>query len=239
MLANAQTYSDQVFKVLDREKTELRFNSEWFDKMDAAGMIKLAGQHTVARMLERDDFAKRHASNTPISIVEFLYPLLQGYDSVMLKADIEIGGSDQLFNMLVGRDLQEQDKMAPQAVLGMPLLVGLDGEKKMSKSLGNYIAFNHGATKSGQHLVDFPAGFRRENEMLMHLRSTVHLADEFDHRVAVLADFLNGADDFATTFTTRRRPLTPCLGRQCVWERGESCNSRHCFAAAQQLHPRD
>jgi tyrosyl-tRNA synthetase len=111
---------------------------------------------TVAQMLARDDFAKRHESNTPISIVEFLYPLLQGYDSVMLKADIEIGGSDQLFNMLVGRDLQEQDKMAPQAVLGMPLLVGLDGEKKMSKSLGNYIAFNHGAKDMFGRIMSVP-----------------------------------------------------------------------------------
>ena len=111
---------------------------------------------TVQQMLAREDFAKRHADGTPISLVEFLYPLLQGYDSVMLKADIEIGGSDQLFNMLVGRDLQEQDKMAPQAVLGMPLLVGLDGEKKMSKSLGNYIAFNHGAKDMFGRIMSVP-----------------------------------------------------------------------------------
>jgi tyrosyl-tRNA synthetase len=118
--------------------------------------LQLSRRMTVAQMLARDDFAKRHASNTPISIVEFLDPLLQGYDSVMLKADIEIGGSDQAFNMLVGRDLQEQDKMAPQAVLGMPLLVGLDGEKKMSKSLGNYIAFNHGAKDMFGRIMSIP-----------------------------------------------------------------------------------
>ena len=142
--------------MLDRGRTEIRYNSEWSEPLGAAGMIRLASQYTLARLLERDDFAKRHASNTPISIVEFLYPLLQGYDSVMLKADIEIGGSDQLFNMLVGRDLQEQDKMAPQAVLGMPLLVGLDGEKKMSKSLGNYIAFNHGAKDMFGRIMSIP-----------------------------------------------------------------------------------
>ena len=140
---NAKTYLEQAFKILDPKKTEVRRNSEWFGQMSFLDALQLSRRMTVAQMLARDDFAKRHASNTPISIVEFLYPLLQGYDSVMLKADIEIGGSDQLFNMLVGRDLQEQDKMAPQAVLGMPLLVGLDGEKKMSKSLGNYISFNH------------------------------------------------------------------------------------------------
>ena len=123
---NAKTYLEQAFKILDPKKTEVRRNSEWFGQMSFLDALQLSRRMTVAQMLARDDFAKRHASNTPISIVEFLYPLLQGYDSVMLKADIEIGGSDQLFNMLVGRDLQEQDKMAPQAVLGMPLLVGLD-----------------------------------------------------------------------------------------------------------------
>ena len=144
---NAKTYLEQAFKILDPKKTEVRRNSEWFGKMSFLDALQLSRRMTVAQMLARDDFAKRHASNTPISIVEFLYPLLQGYDSVMLKADIEIGGSDQLFNMLVGRDLQEQDKMAPQAVLGMPLLVGTDGKKKMSKSSvpPNYIAFNHSA----------------------------------------------------------------------------------------------
>lgn len=145
VLANAETYAEQVFKVLDREKTELRFNSEWFDKMDAAGMIKLAGQHTVARMLERDDFAKRFAGQQPIAIHEFLYPLVQGYDSVALKADLELGGTDQKFNLLVGRALQAHYGQPPQIVLTMPLLEGLDGVNKMGKSLGNYIGINEPA----------------------------------------------------------------------------------------------
>ena len=139
VLANAQTYSDQVFKVLDRERTEVRFNSEWFGAMTAADMIRLAAQHTVARMLERDDFAKRYAAQQPIAIHEFLYPLVQGYDSVALKADVELGGTDQKFNLLMGRGLQEAHGQAPQVVLTMPLLEGLDGVNKMSKSLGNYI----------------------------------------------------------------------------------------------------
>ena len=139
VLANAQTYAEQVFKVLDRERTEVRFNSEWFGKMDAADMIRLAAQHTVARMLERDDFAKRYAGHQPIAIHEFLYPLVQGYDSVALRADVELGGTDQKFNLLMGRGLQEHHGQPPQVVLTMPLLEGLDGVAKMSKSLGNYI----------------------------------------------------------------------------------------------------
>ncbi len=145
VLANAQTYSDQVFKVLDKERTEVRFNSEWFGQMTAADMIKLAAQHTVARMLERDDFAKRYAGQQPIAIHEFLYPLVQGYDSVALKADVELGGTDQKFNLLMGRGLQEHFGQAPQIVLTMPLLEGLDGVNKMSKSLGNYIGINEPA----------------------------------------------------------------------------------------------
>ena len=145
VLANAQTYADQVYKVLDKDKTELRFNSEWFDKMSAADMIKLAGQLTVARMLERDDFSKRFAAQQPIAIHEFLYPLVQGYDSVALNADVELGGTDQKFNLLMGRGLQEHMGQAPQIVLTMPLLEGLDGVNKMSKSLGNYIGINEPA----------------------------------------------------------------------------------------------
>ena len=137
--ANARTYAEQVFKVLDRDRTELRFNSEWFGKMDAADMIRLAAQHTVARMLERDDFAKRYAAQQPIAIHEFLYPLVQGYDSVALQADVELGGTDQRFNLLMGRGLQEAHGQPPQIVLTMPLLEGIDGVQKMSKSLGNYI----------------------------------------------------------------------------------------------------
>jgi len=142
VLENAKTYLDQAFKVLKKEQTEVHYNSEWFGKMSFADMLGLARKMTVARMLERDDFAKRYAEKTPISIVEFLYPLVQGYDSIMVESDVELGGTDQLFNNLVGRDLQRDAGQAGQAVLTMPLLVGLDGEKKMSKSYGNYIAFN-------------------------------------------------------------------------------------------------
>ncbi len=147
VLANAETYAAQVYKVLDRERTELRFNSEWFGKMDAAGMIRLAAKHTVARMLERDDFDKRYKSNQPIAIHEFLYPLVQGYDSVALKCDVELGGTDQKFNLLVGRQLQEEAGQPPQIVLTMPLLEGTDGVNKMSKSLGNYIGINEPANE--------------------------------------------------------------------------------------------
>ena len=145
VLANAQTYADQVYKVLDKDRTELRFNSEWFGKMTAADMIKLAAQHTVARMLERDDFAKRYGAQQPIAIHEFLYPLVQGYDSVALEADVELGGTDQKFNLLMGRGLQEHFGQKPQIVLTMPLLEGLDGVQKMSKSLGNYIGISEPA----------------------------------------------------------------------------------------------
>ena len=142
ILENAETYKAQVFKILDPETTEIRFNSEWMDELGAAGMIKLAAQHTVARMLERDDFKKRYANNQPIAIHEFLYPLSQGYDSVALKADVELGGTDQTFNLLVGRELQKNYGQTPQEILTMPLLEGLDGVNKMSKSLGNYIALD-------------------------------------------------------------------------------------------------
>ena len=143
--ANARTYSDQVFKVLDPQRTRVRFNSEWFGRMGAADMIRLAATHTVARMLERDDFAKRYAAQQPIAIHEFLYPLVQGYDSVALEADVELGGTDQKFNLLMGRALQEHHGQRPQVVLTMPLLEGLDGVQKMSKSLGNYIGINEPA----------------------------------------------------------------------------------------------
>ncbi|MGD9730148.1 MAG: tyrosine--tRNA ligase [Gammaproteobacteria bacterium] len=138
--ANAATYQQQVFKILDPQRTEIRFNSEWMSRMDAAGMIKLSAQHTVARMLERDDFRKRYNEERPIAIHEFLYPLVQGYDSVVLESDVELGGTDQKFNLLVGRQLQQAAGMQPQIVLTMPLLEGLDGIQKMSKSLDNYVA---------------------------------------------------------------------------------------------------
>jgi tyrosyl-tRNA synthetase len=139
ILENAQTYRQQVFKILDPDRTEVCFNSTWFESMGAAGMIKLAALHTVARMLERDDFSKRYAGGQPIAIHEFLYPLCQGYDSVAMKADVELGGTDQKFNLLVGRELQKHYGQSPQCVLMMPLLEGLDGVNKMSKSLGNYV----------------------------------------------------------------------------------------------------
>lgn len=139
---NARTYIEQAYRVLDPEKTSVRFNSEWFDGMSFKDCLALARKMTVARMLERDDFSKRYTSNTPISIIEFLYPLVQGYDSVVIKADVELGGTDQTFNCLVGRQLQKEAGTSEQAVLTLPLLVGTDGVKKMSKSQDNYIAFN-------------------------------------------------------------------------------------------------
>src|SRR5947209_8531008 len=137
--ANAKTYTDQVFLILDRERTEVAFNSKWLSALGADGMIRLAAKYTVARMLERDDFAKRYASGQPIAVHEFLYPLAQGYDSVALKADVELGGTDQKFNLLVGRELQRHYGQEPQCILTLPLLEGTDGVNKMSKSLDNYI----------------------------------------------------------------------------------------------------
>ncbi|MGR8950549.1 MAG: tyrosine--tRNA ligase [Gammaproteobacteria bacterium] len=136
---NAETYESQVFKILDKDKTKIAFNSEWMSKMDAAELIKLASRHTVARMLERDDFSKRYKGGQPIAIHEFLYPLIQGFDSVALNSDVELGGNDQKFNLLVGRQLQESFGQAPQIVVTMPLLEGLNGGEKMSKSLNNYV----------------------------------------------------------------------------------------------------
>ncbi|MFZ7234018.1 tyrosine--tRNA ligase [Avibacterium avium] len=139
VLRNAETYKEQIFKILDPEKTEIVFNSDWLGQLGTVGMIRLASNYTVARMLERDDFKKRFSNNQPIAIHEFIYPLLQGHDSVHLKADVELGGTDQTFNLLIGRELQKSDGQKPQVAITLPLLVGLDGEKKMSKSLGNYI----------------------------------------------------------------------------------------------------
>jgi tyrosyl-tRNA synthetase len=139
---NAGTYTDQVFKILDRQRTEVVFNSTWIDALGAAGIVRLAATHTVARMLERDDFEKRYKANQPIAIHEFLYPLVQGYDSVALRADVELGGTDQKFNLLMGRELQKHYGQPPQVILTMPLLEGLDGVSKMSKSLGNYVGID-------------------------------------------------------------------------------------------------
>lgn len=147
VLANAQTYQDQVFKILDPAKTRIAFNSEWMEQLGAAGMIKLAARQTVARMLERDDFKKRYANNQSIAIHEFLYPLVQGWDSVALQADVELGGTDQRFNLLMGRELQKDEGQRPQTIIMMPLLEGLDGVQKMSKSLGNYIGITDAPTE--------------------------------------------------------------------------------------------
>ncbi|MBT8131490.1 MAG: tyrosine--tRNA ligase [Gammaproteobacteria bacterium] len=147
VVENAKSYEKQIFKILDPEQTLIEFNSSWMGEMRAAGLIELAAKHTVARMLERDDFSKRYKSNQPIAIHEFLYPLVQGYDSVALRADVELGGTDQKFNLLVGRQLQQAYGQPPQVVLTMPLLEGLDGVQKMSKSLGNYISIDEPANE--------------------------------------------------------------------------------------------
>lgn len=156
VLQNAQTYAEQVFKILDKDKTTVMFNSDWFGKMSAGDMIALASQVTVSRMLERDDFAKRYASQTPISIHEFLYPLVQGYDSVAMKADVELGGTDQTFNVLMGRTLQGRYDIEPQICITMPILEGLDGVQKMSKSLGNYVGINEPAGVMYQKILSMP-----------------------------------------------------------------------------------
>ncbi|MBE9579522.1 MULTISPECIES: tyrosine--tRNA ligase [Moraxella] len=154
--ANAETYAKQVFKILDKDKTTIMFNSDWFGKMSAGDMIQLASQLTVSRMLERDDFSKRYNSQTPIAIHEFLYPLVQGYDSIAMEADVEIGGTDQTFNVLMGRTLQGRYGKEPQVCLTMPLLEGLDGVQKMSKSLGNYIGIDEPAGVMYQKILSMP-----------------------------------------------------------------------------------
>ena len=156
VLQNAQTYAEQVFKILDKDKTTVMFNSDWFGNMNAGDMIALASQVTVSRMLERDDFAKRYANQTPISIHEFLYPLVQGYDSVAMKADVELGGTDQTFNVLMGRTLQGRYDVEPQICITMPILEGLDGVQKMTKSLGNYIGINEPAGVMYQKILSMP-----------------------------------------------------------------------------------
>ena len=156
VLRNAETYKEQVFKILDPARTRVEFNSSWMNEVGAAGMIKLAGQYTVARMLERDDFDKRYKGNQPIAIHEFLYPLVQGYDSVALEADVELGGTDQKFNLLMGRTLQKSHGQPPQICLTMPILEGLDGVQKMSKSLGNYVGVNDAPGEMYRKLLSLP-----------------------------------------------------------------------------------
>jgi tyrosyl-tRNA synthetase len=156
IIANAETYKSQIGKILDLDKTKISFNSEWLGKMNFADVLKLCSQYTVARMLERDDFENRFKNHTPISIVEFMYPLMQGYDSVAMKADVELGGVDQTFNLLVGRELQRSYGLAPQVTLTMPILEGLDGTDKMSKSLGNYVGVNEEPSQIYGKLMSIP-----------------------------------------------------------------------------------
>ncbi|MCI0510101.1 tyrosyl-tRNA synthetase [Chromohalobacter marismortui] len=169
--ANAETYKEQVFKVLDPALTEVRFNAEWMSQLSAADMIELAAQSTVARMLERDDFEKRYTANQSISIHEFLYPLVQGYDSVALEADIELGGTDQKFNLLMGREIQKHFGQAPQVVMTMPLLEGLDGVQKMSKSLGNYVGVDDTPGVMFNKLVSMPDSLMWRYFELLSLKS--------------------------------------------------------------------
>ena len=173
---NSKTYLSQAFKILDAEKTEVHHNSEWFSSMDFGDMLQLARQVTVSQILERDDFSKRYKNNTPISLVEFLYPLLQAYDSVKLEADVELGGTDQLFNMCLGRQFQHLYGQSEQAVFGMPLLVGLDGVRKMSKSYDNYIAFNDSAENMFGKIMSIPDELMWEYFRLLALETSETIA---------------------------------------------------------------
>lgn len=190
ILENAQTYKEQVFKILDPEKTVVRFNSEWMTKLGSAGMIQLAAKHNVARMLEREDFKNRFKNGQSIAIHEFLYPLVQGYDSVALEADVELGGTDQKFNLLVGRELQKHYKQDPQVVIMMPLLEGLDGEKKMSKSLGNYIGITDAPGDMFSKIVSMPDSLIWRYFELLSFRSLQDIEDLKQQ----LADGLNPRD---------------------------------------------
>ena len=177
VLENAKTYQEQVFKILDPDKTEICFNSQWIEPLGASGMIRLAAQHTVARMLERDDFAKRYRNGQPIAIHEFLYPLCQGYDSVAMKADVELGGTDQKFNLLVGRELQKHYGQSPQCVLMMPLLEGLDGVNKRSKSLGNYVGISEPPREIFGKLMSITDELMWRYYELLSFRSAAEIAD--------------------------------------------------------------
>ncbi len=187
VLDNAETYKAQVFKILDPAKTEVAFNSSWMDQLTPADFIRLASQYTVARMLERDDFSKRYAGNQPIAIHEFLYPLVQGYDSVALRADVELGGTDQKFNLLMGRELQRAYGQEAQTILTMPLLEGLDGVKKMSKSLGNYVGIQEAPGVMYNKLVSIPDSLMWRYFELLSFRS-------MDEIGVFKADVANGAN---------------------------------------------
>ncbi len=191
ILANAKTYQEQVFKILDPDKTEILFNSAWFDHMKPADFIHLAARHTVARMLERDDFGKRYTNGQPIAIHEFLYPLVQGYDSVAMRADAELGGTDQKFNLLVGRELQKQYGQAPQLVLTMPILEGLDGVQKMSKSLGNYVGIRDEPSEMFGKLMSISDDLMWRYFELLSFRPTREIAE---WRRQVVEEGLNPRD---------------------------------------------
>ena len=223
---NAKTYEEQVFKVLDSKQTKVDFNSRWGDKLSGADMIKLAAQSTVARMIERDDFSKRYKNNQPISIHEFLYPLMQGLDSVELKADVELGGTDQKFNLLVGRDLQKNAGMAPQTIITLPLLEGLDGIKKMSKSEDNYIGITEKADDIFGKTMSIPDDIMFKWYDLLSLKSVdevnalrssakdganprdikVELAMELTERFTNQVDALKAKDNFFKKFSTNELP---------------------------------
>lgn len=187
VLANAETYKEQVFKILDPARTQVMFNSAWMDQMTSADMIQLAGKYTVARMLERDDFDQRYKGGQSIAIHEFLYPLVQGYDSVAMRADIELGGTDQKFNLLMGRELQRQYGQEPQVILTMPLLEGLDGVKKMSKSLGNYVGINDQPGEMYNKIVSMPDSLMWRYFELLSFRSMQEI-DGFKADVAAGAN---------------------------------------------------
>src|SRR5215475_3617085 len=184
--ANADTYTKQVFKILDPEKTEIRFNSEWMEALSSSDMIRLCSQYTVARLLERDDFAKRFRENTPIHVHELLYPLVQGYDSVALRADVELGGTDQRFNLLVGRELQRSYGQEPQVILTMPLLEGTDGVQKMSKSLGNFIGITDPPAEMYGKVMSISDGLMRKYYELLSSVDLARLQDIYEERVRPL-----------------------------------------------------
>jgi tyrosyl-tRNA synthetase len=223
---NAKTYEEQVFKVLNNKKTKVDFNSRWGDKLSGADMIKLAAQSTVARMIERDDFSKRYKNNQPISIHEFLYPLMQGLDSVELKADVELGGTDQKFNLLVGRDLQKNAGMSPQTIITLPLLEGLDGIKKMSKSEENYIGITEKADDIFGKTMSIPDDIMFKWYDLLSLKTVdqvnslktsvkdganprdikVELAMELTERFSNQESALKAKDNFFKKFSTNELP---------------------------------
>lgn len=220
ILANAETYREQVFRILDPERTEVLFNSTWFDRMTPADFIHLAAKHTVARMLERDDFGKRYASGQPIAIHEFLYPLVQGYDSVAMRADVELGGTDQKFNLLVGRELQKHYGQPPQIVLTMPILEGLDGAQKMSKSLGNYVGIRDEPNDMFGKLMSISDDLMWRYFELLSFRPTREIAEwrrQIDHEGLNPRDVkFRLAEELVTRFhgaEAGRRALAAFIGR--------------------------